>query len=200
MFLLISIITSRYFLWLLLAIPSLPYLLDFIFVEAYYSEIMHRTGVISTQLLIFTLSISPMVRILKKVPSTKKLRAWLLKTRRYFGVASFAYALLHLLLYIRDVVYIEDILDEILTWRLGTGWIAFLFFIPLALTSNNFSMRKLAKKWKLLQRLAYCVAIATFAHWLTLNLFFDLGVQWLLVLVVAKLIQLCLYWRERGSC
>ncbi len=196
---LIKALKSPYLLWLLLAIPSVPYLLDFIFVEEYYSEMMHRTGVISTQLLVFTLSISPMLIILKKFSFTKQLRGWLLKSRRYFGVASFAYALLHLLLYIRDVYYLEYLFDELFTWRIGSGWFAFFFFIPLALTSNNFSMKKLAKKWKLLQRITYIVAIGTFVHWLTLNLFYDLGIQWMVILIVAKIIHLYLHWSARPA-
>lgn len=197
MLVLVKIITSPYLLWFLLAIPSTPYLLDFIFVEEYYSEMMHRTGVISTQLLVFTLSISPMLIIIKRLSFTKLLRGWLLKSRRHFGVASFAYALLHLLLYVRDVYYIEDMFDELLTWRIGSGWVAFFFFVPLALTSNNLSMKILAKKWKPLQRLVYIAAIFTFVHWLTLNLFYDLGVQWLVLLIVAKLVHVCLYWYSR---
>jgi DMSO/TMAO reductase YedYZ heme-binding membrane subunit len=76
---------------------------------------------------------------------------------------------------------------------MGAGWIAVIFFIPLVLTSNNCSMKKLANKWKLLQRLAYLVVVASFVHWLSLDLFFDLGLQWLAILVFAKSIQLYFY-------
>lgn len=196
---LVNLINSPYLLWLLLAIPSAPFLVDLVLAEEYYSEMMHRTGVISTQLLVFTLSISPMIKILKKLSFTKQLRRWLLKSRRYFGVASFLYAFIHLVLYIRDTYYLTDMLDEVLTWKMGSGWIAVIVFIPLVLTSNNYSMKKLAKKWKLLQRLAYVVVVASFVHWLSLNLFFDLGLQWLAILVFAKSIQLYFYLSTRGA-
>lgn len=194
---LVNLFNSPYLLWLLLAIPSTPFLIDLVLAEEYYSEMMHRTGVISTQLLVFTLSISPMIIILKKLSFTKFLRRWLLKSRRYFGVASFVYAFIHLILYVRDTYYLIDILDEVLTWKIGFGWIAVIFFIPLVLTSNNYSMKKLSKKWKVLQRLTYVVVVASFVHWLTLDLFFDLGLQWLAILVFAKLIHMYFYFFAR---
>ena len=201
----VNLIKSPYLLWLLLAIPSKPFLIDLVLADAYYSEMMHRSGVISIQLLVFTLSISPVLIVLKKLSFTKRLsftkqlRRWLLKSRRYFGVASFVYAVIHLLLYVRETYYLTDILEEALTWKMGSGWIAIIFFIPLVLTSNNRSMKKLANKWKLLQRLAYLVVVASFVHWLSLDLFFDLGLQWLAILVFAKLIQLYFYQPTRAA-
>jgi sulfoxide reductase heme-binding subunit YedZ len=195
----VNLIKSPYLLWLLLAIPSKPFLIDLVLADSYYSEMMHRSGVISIQLLVFTLLISPVLIVLKKLSFTKhlsfteQLRRWLLKSRRYFGVASFLYAFIHLLLYVRETYYLTDILEEALTWKMGAGWIAVIFFIPLVLTSNNRSMKKLANKWKLLQRLAYLVVVASFVHWLSLDLFFDLGLQWLAILVFAKSIQLYFY-------
>lgn len=198
---LIRLLSSPYVLWVLLAIPSIPFLIDLVLADQYYSEMMHRTGVISTQLLVFTVSISPMVKILKKLSFTKPLRAWLLKSRRYFGVASFVYAFIHLVLYIRDVYYLTDMLDEVLTWKMGSGWIAMIVFMPLVFTSNNYSIKKLAKKWKVLQRLTYIVVIASFVHWLTLHLFYDLALQWLAIVIGAKLVHLYFYtnaWRLKS--
>lgn len=39
-------------------------------------------------------------------------------------------------------------------------------FVPLALTSNDASVRKLGRRWKTLQRFVYLAAVATLAHWL----------------------------------
>lgn len=90
---------------------------------------------------------------------------WLLKRRRAFGVAAFAYALLHTILYVVDMGALQDIMAEF--WALGiwTAWLAFIIFIPLALTSNQASVVALGAKWKSLQRLVYAAAVMTLLHW-----------------------------------
>ena len=44
-----------------------------------------------------------------------------------------------------------------------------MLFVPLAITSNNASMRWLKQGWKRLQRLAYVAALLTLAHWLLIH-------------------------------
>jgi sulfoxide reductase heme-binding subunit YedZ len=46
-----------------------------------------------------------------------------------------------------------------------TGWIAFLIFAALAITSNDASVRLLKRGWKKLHMLVYLGALLTFAHW-----------------------------------
>ena len=41
--------------------------------------------------------------------------------------------------------------------------------MPLALTSNAFSVRVLGRDWKLLQRLVYPAAVATLLHWMFIH-------------------------------
>ncbi len=193
------VINSRYLLWLLLAFPSIPFVFDFIKEDKYYSEMMYETGVLSTQLLVFTLSITPMTHVLKLWSFGRYLRKWLLQRRRYFGVASFGYAFIHLLLYIRETEEIIEIYEEALSITLGFGWIAFLIFIPLAVTSNNYFMKLMGKRWKQLQRFAYFAAIATFVHWITLGIFLSLCYQWIALLVIAKVIHLSFYILRRQN-
>jgi sulfoxide reductase heme-binding subunit YedZ len=59
----------------------------------------------------------------------------------------------------------ENVLAEALALGIWTGWAAFFLFLPLALTSNDASMRALKGGWKRLQRLAYPAAILTLVHW-----------------------------------
>jgi sulfoxide reductase heme-binding subunit YedZ len=47
-----------------------------------------------------------------------------------------------------------------------TGWIAFVIFVALALTSNNWSVKQIGRRWKMLHRFVYVAAIFTFAHWI----------------------------------
>ena len=77
---------------------------------------------------------------------------WLKRNRRYLGVASFA-----------------TIVDELPRLYIWTGWIAFLIFVPLALTSMDYFVRKLGTWWKWLQRWTYAAAVLTLLHWAALH-------------------------------
>ena len=191
--LLIDSLYSKYLLWLLLALPAVPIVADFVINNRYYSEMMYDSGVWSVQLLLLALSITPINQLLNYFSVNKNIGRWLLQRRRSFGVFSFVYAVIHLALYLRESGDFYTVYDEALSISLGFAWLAFLLFILLALTSNNTSMKLLGKKWKLLQRLAYIIAVATFIHWLSLQLFFQLGLLLLLLLVLAKVVQLTVY-------
>ena len=64
---------------------------------------------------------------------------------------------------------LKPILAEFWAPGIWTGWAAFLVFLPLAITSNDASMRRLKRGWKRLQRLAYIAALLTLAHWLLIH-------------------------------
>ena len=91
---------------------------------------------------------------------------WLLKRRRYFGVAAFCYAVAHTVFYVIDLGTLKLILDEFFALGIWTGWAALAIFIPLGLTSNNFSQQLLLSKWKPLQRWVYLAAVLTLLHWM----------------------------------
>ena len=123
---------------------------------------------------------------------------WLLKRRRYFGLASFGYAALHLAFYIRETGDLELVLLESVDLVLMTGWVSFLAFAALALTSNDWSIRRLGIGWNRLHQLVYPATILLFAHWWLLDLFLDLALFWAGILVALKLAQFALH-RMRGS-
>lgn len=50
-----------------------------------------------------------------------------------------------------------------------TGWIAFFIFIPLAVTSTNYAVKKMGKNWKKLQRWVYLASVLTIVHWALIN-------------------------------
>lgn len=185
-----AILASKYLIWLLLALPAVEYVHELFYPDRYYPEMMENSGILSIQILVFTLFITPLTLILRYAEFGKLIAHWLLKNRRYFGVAGFGYAMVHTVLYVRQTFDIDLIILEALDWPLGTGWISFLILCPLALTSNKWFINKMGRAWKWMQRLSYIAIIAAFAHWLLLDFFYDNALVWIIPLVIAKLVHL----------
>ena len=156
------ILNNRLFIWALLALPAVVMLAGYWRGQAEAMALLHPTGEFSARLMIFAMMLSPLVALL----GPKRWLGWLVKRRRYFGVAAFGYALLHLVFYVIDMETLADILAEIGALGIWTGWLAMLLFVPLALTSNNAAMRTLKGGWKKLQRLVYPTAILVLVHWI----------------------------------
>lgn len=185
-----SALNSKYLLWFLLSIPALEYIHELFVPSRHYPEMMQYSGELSVQLLVFTLCITPLTLVLKYTEWGKRVARWLLKNRRYFGVAGFGYALIHTILYIRQTFDLELIVLEALDWPLGTGWISMLILLPLAFISNQWSINKMGRAWKWTQRLSYIAIIAAFVHWLLLDFFIDNAMIWIVPLVIAKLVHI----------
>ena len=92
-----------------------------------------------------------------------------MKRRRYLGVAAFFYALAHTVLYLIDEGAIAFTGGEVSKLYIWTGWIAFLIFVPLAVTSTDAWVRRLGRSWKKLQQFVYAAAILTLIHWAALH-------------------------------
>ena len=90
---------SRYFLWGLLGSPFVFIVAAYAYGEMFYGEVLHSTGEISARLMMTAMAATPLLLMF----GGRALPRWLMKNRRYFGVASFAYATLH------TVVYLEKI-------------------------------------------------------------------------------------------
>ena len=71
----------------------------------------------------------------------------------------------HTIIYLWRKGSFENITAEALQSQYLTGWIALALFLPLAITSNDVSMRALKRAWKRLHRLVYPAAILVFVHW-----------------------------------
>lgn len=156
------ILNNRVFLWTLLSLPALAMLIGYARGQVGAMELLHPTGEFSARLMIVAMMLGPLVALLGPKPWL----GWLVKRRRYFGVAAFGYALLHLVFYVIDMETVADMLAEIGALGIWTGWLAMLLFVPLALTSNNAAMRALKAGWKKLQRLVYPTAILVLVHWI----------------------------------
>lgn len=157
-----TILNNRLFLWVLLALPALVMLIRYWQGQAIAMELLHPTGEFSARLMITAMMLGPLAALIGPKPWLN----WLIARRRYFGVAAFGYAVLHLIFYIIDMETVEDMLAEVGALGIWTGWVAMLLFIPLALTSNNAAMRALKANWKRLQRLVYPTAILVLIHWI----------------------------------
>ena len=153
---------TRYTLWLLLAAPWAVMTVRYVTGGLYYGEFIHATGEFSARLLIVTLAVTPLRLMFPKSRWTM----WLLQNRRYLGVATLAYAVPHLVAYLWKLADVSKILEEGAEPGMWTGWIALIILLALAITSNNFSTRKLGRRWKILHRFVYVAAILTFVHWL----------------------------------
>ena len=122
--------------------------------------ITRSTGTWALVFLCITLAMTPL-RLL--TAST----VWI-KLRRMFGLFCFFYALLHFLIWIWldqnfDLqAMVKDVIDRPF---ITMGFISFVFLIPLALTSNQWSVRSLGKNWNLLHRLIYIIACTAIVHY-----------------------------------
>ncbi|OUU78960.1 MAG: hypothetical protein CBC38_06255 [Gammaproteobacteria bacterium TMED78] len=94
------------------------------------------------------------------------LSKWLLSNRRYFGVASFAYALLHTIVYLDRIADKDRILNDFISLEYLSGWLGLIIFLLLAITSNNYSQRFMGRYWKKLHRFVYLAVVLIFFHWI----------------------------------
>ncbi|MCX7186538.1 MAG: sulfoxide reductase heme-binding subunit YedZ [Methylophilales bacterium] len=117
------------------------------------------TGFWTLFILLLTLSLTP-IRLLTGI-------AWPIQLRRMTGLFMYFYACLHITTYVwlDHSFFWPDISHDILKHPyVLVGFSAFLFTTPLAITSNNFMIRKLGRRWKQLHRLVYLIGILGVVH------------------------------------
>jgi sulfoxide reductase heme-binding subunit YedZ len=125
--------------------------------------IERTTGTWALVFLLFSLSITPMRTFTKQ--------AWLMAVRRLLGLWMFAYACLHVVSYLwldYQFVWTDIVKDIVKHPYVLVGAMAFVFTIPLALTSNQRAIRLLKQRWKILHRLVYAIAVLALLHFLWL--------------------------------
>lgn len=188
---------SVFLLYAVMAIPSYELVIDLVYGDRYYAQMMHSSGVISIYLLVFSIAITPLTLLIKHLSWGLAISRWLIPRRRYFGLGSFYYAILHLIHYIRQINDIENVFYEALDFELTIAWLALLIFTALAVTSNNASVRWLKSNWKRLHQWIYPATALTFCHWLLFDFFLDQALGWLAVLVVIKAIHIGINRRRK---
>ena len=111
--------------------------------------------------LLITLSVTPLRRLTDW--------NWLLRLRRMLGLFAFFYVGLHFLSYVSW----DQFFDWQAIWKdvikrpfITAGFTAFLMLIPLAVTSTNRIVKRLgARRWQLLHRLVYVIAMLGVLHY-----------------------------------
>lgn len=159
-----AILNSPYAFWLLLALPSIT-MINGALSGGDLEPLLHPTGEFAARFMIIAMMLTPLRMLFPK----SKAVGWLLRRRRYFGVAAFGYAALHTLYYVIDLGALSAVVADVTKFGIWTGWLAFIVFVPLAMTSNNASVRKLGRSWKILQRFVYVAAAATLLHWIFIH-------------------------------
>lgn len=116
------------------------------------------------QFLLLGLAITPLMRFAK---------INLVKYRRAIGLIAFFYVFMHLSVYtlLDRQLNIGAIIDDI--WKrpyITIGMAAFVLLTPLAITSNNYSIRKLgAAAWNKLHKVVYAAVILGALHYMLLT-------------------------------
>lgn len=121
----------------------------------------HELGQIAIQLLIAGLTITP----LRRYAGLN-----LIKFRRCIGLLAFLYVSLHLLVWlVLDIGILSQIWADIIKRPYITiGMAGFLCLVPLAVTSNSYSIRKLGPKWRTLHKLTYLAVVLGGVHFIWL--------------------------------
>ena len=121
----------------------------------------HELGALGLKLIILILAITPL---------RNHLILNLFRFRRAIGIMAYYYILLHFLVWLLlDVQVLSLIVDDLIKRPYITiGFLAFVAMSPLALTSNNYSVRKLGRIWPKLHKLIYGIAILGAIHFIML--------------------------------
>ena len=158
-----------------------------------------RTGKAAIILLTLSLAATPAGYIFRWKEATL--------LRRPLGLYAFMYVCLHFLIFIwlDYALIVPLIVEEIVARRYAlVGFAAFLLLIPLAVTSTKGWQKRLGKRWKVLHKLVYLIAVLAVVHyiWLVKNaytqpLIFAAAVGLLLLLRVPAVKQALLRARKR---
>ena len=148
------------------------------------TKLEHLLGEFALQLLLFGLVITP----LRRFTSIN-----LLKFRRAIGLMAFAYVALHLIVWILlDIQILSQMVADILKRPYITiGMVAFVGMLPLAVTSNRWSVKKLGRKWHHVHRLTYAICILGALHFVMLRKGFQLEpLIYLFIIMLLLLLRL----------
>lgn len=140
----------------------------------------HEYGELALKLLVAGLAITPL---------RTHLGINLIKFRRAIGLMAFFYVSAHLLVWlVLDVQIVSQIWADILKRPYITiGMVGFILMVPLAVTSNNRSIRMLGPKWRQLHKLTYMVVLLGAVHFLMLVKGFQLEPILYLAVILALL-------------
>ncbi|MBB3964000.1 protein-methionine-sulfoxide reductase heme-binding subunit MsrQ [Rhizobium metallidurans] len=115
-------------------------------------------GLWALRFLILTLAISP----------ARDLLGWnYLRYRRALGLLCFYYVVMHFAVYmvLDQALDVSAVIDDVMKRPfIMFGMAGLVLLVPLAVTSNNLSIRKLGSKWNWLHKLIYIIAACGAVH------------------------------------
>jgi len=152
-------------------------------------ELEKELGGFALKLLILGLAVTPLLRFT---------RINLMRFRRQIGVVAFGYLSAHFLTWLLlDVQVLSQIWVDILNRPFITvGLAGFVMTIPLALTSNNWSVRRLGHLWRILHRLIYIAAVLGGVHYIMLVKGFQIEPLIYMSVILTFLAVRVPYWRR----
>ncbi|MDG1505086.1 MAG: protein-methionine-sulfoxide reductase heme-binding subunit MsrQ [Planktomarina sp.] len=153
------------------------------------NELEEQLGEFALKFLILGLAVSPLLHFT---------RINLVRFRRAIGLMAFAYVLAHFLVwFLLDLQALNQIWTEIAKRPYVTaGFAGFIVMIPLALTSNDWSVRRLRRFWRVLHRLTYLAAILAGLHFIMLSKGFDVEALAHMAVILAFLALRVSKWRH----
>lgn len=152
-------------LWLLVVLPA-PLLVAQLLLDQLGANpieaLEHATGGWALRFLIASLAVTPLLRLTGW--------GWLVRERRFLGLAAFAWTVIHLSVY----TVVDWFFDWSEIWKdirkhlyITLGMLAFVLLVPLALTSTQGAIRRLGGgRWRSLHRLVYIAVLAGCLHYL----------------------------------
>ena len=122
--------------------------------------ITRSTGTWALVFLCLTLAMTPLRLI-------TGMTVWI-QFRRMLGLFCFFYASMHfgIWLYLDQSLDLRAMIHDVLKRPFITmGFISLVLLTPLALTSNAWAVRKLGRRWALLHKWVYVIAVTVIAHY-----------------------------------
>lgn len=148
------------------------------------------SGYAAVGFLVVTLSFTP----LKTIWPQLMIITILNRHRRELGVASFFYATIHIACFIiKRGGIMETLPYAIHPALISVVWVAYPIFLILALTSNQYSVKKLGfAKWKKIHKAVYLAEAAIIIHMVLVGQAF-----WATVIFIPLLILQVINWRDK---
>jgi sulfoxide reductase heme-binding subunit YedZ len=153
--------------------------------------ITEDTGDWTIAFLMISLTVTPIRRLTK----------WnaIIKLRRMLGLFAFFYGTLHLLTWVVFIHYfdVQEMVKDVAERPFITiGMATWLILFVLALTSNQYAIRKLKRRWQSLHRLVYAAAVGGVIHfWWLVKADLTLPRRWAAAVIL--LLGFRLWWMLR---
>ena len=156
----LKLISHKYVIWTLLTLPVIWLTYNQKFNSPHPGALFYWTGVLSGVFAIASLAITPVTKLFPTMPG----RNWLIRQRRYLGLAAFGYVLAHTAWWLYKAPT-KRILTSMWDPVIAIAWINLIIFVALAVTSNDWSIRKMGPNWKKLQSWTYFGTFLGLLHW-----------------------------------